>query len=314
MEYHDYYKSLGVSKNATQEEIRDAFRRLARKYHPDANQGDKRAEEKFKEINEAYQVLSDPEKRKKYDQFGQHWQQYARAGGRPEDFDWGRWAGGPGTYTRTVNVEDLRDIFGEGGLGGIGGFSDFFETLFGRGAGRARTQPLRGQDIEQGVEITLEEAYHGASRIFERADGSRMEIKIPKGVRTGSKVRVAGQGGQGARGGQAGDLYLKIRVLPHPVFTRRKDDLRVTVPLDLYTAILGGEVEVPTMERPVKLKIPPLTANGKTFRLRGKGMPKLRKPHEHGDLLATVEIKLPDKLSEEEKRLFEQLRELHKKG
>lgn len=312
MNYQDYYKTLGVNKNATQDEIRDAFRKLARQHHPDANQGDKASEEKFKQINEAYQVLSDPDKRSKYDQFGSAWQNYTRGGGSPEDFNWGQWASRGGGSTRTVNVEDLGDLFG-----GMGGFSDFFETLFGRGAGGAASGvPSRmrtGRDTEQEVEVTLEEAYHGAARVFERPDGTRMEVKIPKGVRTGSKVRVAGQGARTTYGGAAGDLYLRIKVVPHPLFKREKDDLEVTIPVDLYTALLGGEVEVPTLSRTVQLKIPALTQNGKTFRLRGLGMPKPQKTDELGDVLATVEIKLPKKLSAEEKQLFEQLRELQKK-
>jgi curved DNA-binding protein len=310
MNYQDYYQTLGVNKNASQDEIRDAFRKLARQYHPDVNQGDKSSEEKFKQINEAYQVLSDPDKRGKYDQFGSAWQNYTRDGGRPEDFNWGQWASrGGGGATRTVNVEDLGDIFG-----GVGGFSDFFETLFGRGAGGVpggmSSRTRAGRDTEQEVEVTLEEAFHGASRVFERPDGTRMEIKIPKGVRTGSKVRVAGQGAKTTYGGPPGDLYLRIKVAPHPIFTREKEELLVTVPVDLYTALLGGEVEVPTLSRTVQLKIPPLTQNGKTFRLRGLGMPSPKKSEAFGDVLATVEVKLPKKLSAEEKQLLEQLRAL----
>ncbi|GAB4580595.1 MAG: DnaJ C-terminal domain-containing protein [Anaerolineales bacterium] len=310
MNYQDYYKTLGLNKNATQDEIRDAFRKLARQYHPDANPGDKGAEEKFKQINEAYQVLSDPDKRSKYDQFGSAWQNYTRGGGRPEDFNWGQWAS-RGGGTRTVNVEDLGEMFG-----GIGGFSDFFETLFGRGAGGAASGvPSRmrgGRDTEQEVEITLDEAFHGSSRVFERPDGTRMEVKIPKGVRTGSKVRVAGQGAKTTYGGVSGDLYLRIKVAEHPMFKREKDDLLVNVPVNLYTAILGGEVEIPTLNRPVQLKIPALTQNGKTFRLRGLGMPNPQKTEARGDLLATIEIKLPTQLSNQERALFEQLRDLQK--
>ena len=305
MEYKDYYKILGVSRNASQEEIRDAFRKLARKYHPDKNKGDASAEEKFKEINEANQVLSDPEKRKKYDQFGSNWEQYSRAGGRPEDFDWSRWGARPGG-TR-VNVED---IFG--GMGG-GGFSDFFETLFGGGFRSAQQRQVRGQNAEQELEITLEEAYRGTTRIFQGVDGKRFEVTIPPGVKTNSKVRVAGKGGDSPTGGASGDLFLKIKVRPHPTFTREKNNLRVTLPVDLYTAILGGEVSVPTLDRPVVLTIPAGTANGKTIRLRGKGMPNTRKKNDFGDLLVTVQVKLPDKLSDKERKLFEQLRELHDK-
>ncbi|GAB4562724.1 MAG: DnaJ C-terminal domain-containing protein [Anaerolineae bacterium] len=325
MEYKDYYKILGVDRNATEQEIKRAYRRLARQYHPDMNPGDKAAEERFKEINEAYEVLGDPEKRRKYDQFGAQWQRFQQAGGRPEDFDWGPWmAGGPGgqrVYTRTVSPEELEEM-----LGGFGGFSDFFQTLFG-GMGRGtrsrgwddlfgggttthtRTRPA--QDVEQPVQITLEEAYRGTSRILQREDGSRIEVKIPRGVRTGSRVRVPGKGA--FADGSAGDLYLRIEVLPHPTFKREGDDLYVDVPVDLYTAILGGEVQVPTLDRPVMLKIPPETPNGKSFRLRGLGMPNLRNPDQRGDLYARVNVQLPRHLSEQERKLFEQLRELSRR-
>jgi len=309
MEYKDYYNSLGISRNASKEEIRDAFRNLARQHHPDANEGDTRAEEKFKEINEAYQVLSDPDKRKKYDQFGANWDQYSRSGGRPEDFNWGDWSAGPGTYKR-VNLDDLQDIFGGEGGFGAGGFSDFFETLFGGARGqRTARRPARGQNVDQAVEITLEEAFSGTERVFVSPDGSRFEVRIPKGVRTGSKVRVAGKG-VGAPGGSPGDLYLKIKVLPHHRFERKGKNLRVTVDVDLYTALLGGEVSVPTPERPVILTIKPVAQNGQTIRLRGKGMPDLRRPDERGDILATLRVQLPKHLNEEQKTAVEKLREM----
>jgi len=287
MEYKDYYNSLGISRNASKEEIRDAFRNLARQHHPDANEGDTRAEEKFKEINEAYQVLSDPDKRKKYDQFGANWDQYSRSGGRPEDFNWGDWSAGPGTYKR-VNLDDLQDIFG---------------------GQRTARRPARGQNVDQAVEITLEEAFSGTERVFVSPDGSRFEVRIPKGVRTGSKVRVAGKG-VGAPGGSPGDLYLKIKVLPHHRFERKGKNLRVTVDVDLYTALLGGEVSVPTPERPVILTIKPVAQNGQTIRLRGKGMPDLRRPDERGDILATLRVQLPKHLNEEQKTAVEKLREM----
>ncbi len=325
MEYKDYYKILGVDRNATEREIKQAYRKLARQYHPDVNPGDKAAEERFKEINEAYEVLSDPEKRKKYDQFGAYWQQFTRAGGRPEDFDWSRWtATGPGgqrVYTRTVTPEELEEIFG-----GLGGFSDFFQTLFGGMGRRQRTvnlgdlfgfgefdqavqeRPRHGQDVEQPVQITLEEAFRGTTRILQREDGSRIEVKIPRGVRTGSRVRVSGKGVLGR--GQAGDLYLVVEVLPHPTFQRDGDDLKVDVPVDLYTAILGGEVQVPTLERPVMLTIPPETPNNKIFRLRGLGMPNLKNPDQRGDLYARISVQLPANLTDRERELFRQLRDL----
>ncbi|MFM8323011.1 MAG: DnaJ C-terminal domain-containing protein [Chloroflexota bacterium] len=320
MDYKDYYQTLGVARTATQDEIKKAYRKLARQHHPDMNPGNKSAEEKFKEVNEAYEVLSDPDKREKYDRFGQQWQDYTRSGGRPQDFDWSKWAQprGAGGRTRTVTPEELEELFGRGGGfgGGMGGFSDFFETLFGGlgGAARARGgptggRPARGADAEQPVEITLEEAFHGATRSLQYEDGRRIEARIPPGVKTGSKVRLSGQGGS-AHGGPSGDLYLKVEVLPHPTFTRDGDDLKVNLPVDLYTAMLGGSVSVPTLERPVELTIPPETANGKVFRLRGLGMPNLRAPNERGNLLVTLQVQLPKPLSDEERRLFQQLRDL----
>jgi len=315
MEYKDYYKILGVSRNASEKEIKSAYRRLARKYHPDVNPGDPQAEARFKEINEAYEVLSDPEKRRKYDQLGAQWQQWQRMGGRPQDFDWSQWFAGPQTGRVRVEygtIEDLEDM-----LGGMG-FSDFFRAIFGdMGVGtRSRTrswqsQPFRGQDIEQEVEITLEEAFHGTTRLLQM-DGRRLEVKIPPGVRTGSKVRISGAGSPRVGGGPSGNLYLKIKVAPHPIFRRDGDDLYCEVPVDLYTAILGGEVRVPTLKGSVMLKIPPETQNGKTFRLRGQGMPALKDPSHRGDLFATVHVRLPRRLSDKERELFRQLAQLRR--
>ncbi len=315
MEYKDYYQTLGVNKNASQDEIKKAYRKLARKHHPDVNPGDKSAEERFKGINEANEVLSDPEKRQKYDQFGAQWQQNERAGGHPEDFDWAQWRAQPGgTHTRTVNPEEFEQVFGGAG------FSDFFETLFG-GAGRRRAadfgeqgyyqpRPRRGRDVEHTVQVTLEEAFRGTTRALQWEDGSKIEAKLPRGVRTGSRVRLSGKGESGAGDGAAGDLYLKVRVAPHPVFQRDGDDLEVAMPVGLYTALLGGKIEVPSLDRTVKLTIPPETANGRVFRLGGLGMPNLRNPDQRGDLYATVEVQLPQNLNQAEKELFEQLQEM----
>lgn len=312
MEYRDYYQVLGVNKNASQEEIKKAYRKLARKYHPDVNPGNKAAEERFKEVNEAHEVLSDPQKRQKYDRFGAQWQQYERAGGRPEDFDWSPWrTRGGQTYRGTLTQEELEQMFG----GGLGGFSEFFETLFG-GLGRrtggmggqTRTASSgRGRDIEHPVQIPLEDAYRGSTLNLQWEDGRRIEAKVPPGVRTGSKLRLSGQGQPDGRG-QAGDLYLKIEVTPHPLFSREGDDLNVSLPVDLYTALLGGKVSVPTLDRPVELTIPPETANGRVFRLRGLGMPNLRKPEQRGNLYVTVLVQLPKRLSEQERELFQKLR------
>ncbi len=309
MEYKDYYKILGVDKNASEKEIKQAYRRLARKYHPDVNPGDKEAEERFKEINEAHEVLTDPEKRRKYDQLGSSWQQWQRTGRDAGGFDWSSWFS-PGGGGQQVHVEygDLGDLFGSGG------FSDFFESLFG-GVGQPpgterrrsyRTRPRRGRDYEYPVDITLEEAFLGTKRVIE-VDGRRLEVKIPPGVKTGSKVRMAGEGGEGVGGGSKGDLFLKINVLPHPTFERKGNDLHCEVDVGLYTAILGGEIAVPTLKGRVKLKIPPGTQNGRVFRLSGQGMPHLRDPKKHGDLYVKVRVVLPQRLSEREKELFREL-------
>ena len=317
MDYKDYYKILGVERNAAEKDIKKAYRSLARKYHPDVNPGDKAAEERFKEINEAYEVLADSDKRKKYDEFGSSWQQWQHTGGDPGGFDWSRWAGrgqpgGQRVHTEYVDINDI--LGGLGGRGrGNGGFSDFFETLFGgggRGAGwQTQAQPARGQDFEQVVEISLEEALRGTTRLLQ-ADGRRLEVKIPAGVDTGSRIRMAGEGAEGMGGGRKGDLYLRVQVRPHPRFQREGDDLRTTVSVDLYTAVLGGETRVPTPTGNIMLKVPPETQNGRVFRLKGQGMPRLKSPDERGDLLVTVEIALPSNLSSKEKELFQDLAQL----
>lgn len=315
MDYKDYYKVLGVNKNATEQEIKKAYRQLARKFHPDTNPDDKNAEERFKELNEANEVLSDPEKRRKYDQFGAQWQQYERTGGNPQDF-WRQYQGGGATgpttggYTRTVSPEEFEQMFGGSG----GGFSDFFETLFGRSARQpggsgsaAARQPRRGQDAEHSIDVTLEEAFHGTVRLLQ-TDGERAEVTIPRGVKTGSKVRVSAKGAPGLAGGAPGDLYLRVHVLPHAKFTRDGDDLRLRIPVDLYTMVLGGETHVAALDRTVVLTIPTTTPNGKVFRLRGLGMPHLHKPDQRGDLYVTVDAQLPQRLNDAERDLFEKLR------
>lgn len=324
MEYKDYYKILGLAKDASEKDVKAAYRKLARKLHPDVNPNDKTAEQKFKEVNEAYEVLSDPEKRKKYDALGANWkeyEQYQRAGGTGP-FTWGdaRGAspGGRTTY-RTIDPEEYEQIFGD-----LGGASDFFRTFFGGGfagtpggfsGGRTTSGAnLRGHDIDQPVEITLDEAYHGTKRILQK-DGKKIEVDIKPGVKTGSRIRLARQGSPGVGGGPAGDLFLNIEVLPDTRFERNGDDLTVEAPVDLYTAVLGGEVAVPTPKGTnVMLKVPPETPNGKTFRLANKGMPKLNDPNAFGNLYARVKVVLPEKLSAKEKELFQELAALRNKS
>ncbi|MBX3084805.1 MAG: J domain-containing protein [Anaerolineae bacterium] len=292
MEYQDYYKTLGVNRNADEKEIKKAYRDLARKHHPDKNPGNKEAETKFKQINEAYEVLSDPDKRKKYDLLGSNPQRWQQAG--PQTADWGEYTSGGGEY------------------GSADSFSEFFSTIFGGGFGnRAGTResgraPIKGQDIEQPIEITLEEAYHGAERVVTRGDKKRT-IRIPRGVKDGKKIKITGEGYAGYAGGIPGDLYLVINVRPHPQFERREDDLYTDLKIDLFTAVLGGEVVVPTLAGDVRIKVQPGTSSGKTIRLNGRGMPKLRHTDEFGDLFAKVLVQVPTTLTDEERQLFERL-------
>lgn len=308
-EFKDYYAVLGVAPDADEQTIQQAYRKLARQHHPDVNPGDKSAEERFKDINEAYQALGNAERRQKYDALRRQYQQWQQQGGSRSGFNWNEWqadprdaAGASGarrSYTSAVSAEDLQDIFGEADP-----FSDFFSSIFGdrSGDGRAaRTQraPGRGRDVEVTVELTLEEAFRGTMRTIQIGE-RRIEAKIPPGVRTGSRVRLAGQGSAGTANGPVGDLYLEIQVMPHPQFERDGDDLRVTIPVDFYTAVTGGTVRVPTLDGAVQLKIPPRTQADRIFRLKGKGMPRLEKPTTRGDLYAQVKLVLPDALSEQE--------------
>lgn len=326
----DYYKILGVNRDASEKEIKGAYRKLARKYHPDVNPGDKSAEAKFKEINEAHEVLSDKEKRKKYDLYGDQWQyadQFAKAGGQQTPF-WDFYRGGDRSFR-----------FEEGDFGSL--FGDLFQGFRTRTSGR-QVRTRRGRDIDYPVEITLEEAYHGTKRILSlkteevctsckgtgkiqnaicsacRGSGAaekikQLEVKIPPGVKDGSRVRIAGKGEPGYAGGKSGNLYLVTSVKPHRLFERKGDDLYVEVPVPLTVAVLGGEVQVSTLKGKLALKIPPETQNGRAFRLTGQGMPHLGNSS-RGDLLAKVKVVLPTSLSEEEKKLFEKFSQLRPDG
>jgi len=330
MDFKDYYSVLGVAKTATEKEIKQAYRKLARKHHPDVNPKDKSAETKFKEINEAYEVLGDPDKRKKYDELGANWRMYEQAGAQGPGFGgfnqgqagrgWNVNVGGPGGYQQ-VTEEELRDILG----GEDSPFSDFFQTFFGGGGdatrrtrGRAGRGPRHGRDVEHELELGLADAYHGTTRRLSMThDGQprTVDVRIPAGVGDGSRVRVAGEGEQGAGGGKSGDLYLRIRIAPNPQFERKGRDLYTHVSIPLTTAVLGGEADVKTLGgQSLRLKIPPTTQNAQVFRLKGHGMPTTDKSGEHGDLYATVDVQLPRALTPEQKKHFEELQKLESAG
>lgn len=304
MDFKDYYETLGVPPDADKKLIQQTFRQLARKHHPDVNPGNKEAEEKFKTINEAYQVLSDTKQRKKYDELRTQYQQWQQDGGKKpqQDFDWQNWSsprsGAKASGSRThVNVEDMEDLFGNDSP-----YSDFFSNIFGGKPGSGRSVPLtprRGRDIDYEVDLTLEEAFRGTERALE-IDGNRIQASIPIGVRTGTRVRLAGRAEPGKNGGAAGDLYLSIKVLPNATFEREGDDLHMNASVDVFTAIAGGEIRIPTLERQLTLTIPPRTNANQTFRISGKGMPLLRKTDKRGDIFVHVKLVLPDSLNEQE--------------
>ena len=325
MEFKDYYQLLGVKKGAREDEIKKSFRKLARQHHPDVNPGDDSAEAKFKELNEAYEVLGDPEKRQKYDALGANWRQYEHAqpgaagpfgGGSPfgGDVHWNV-GGGPGG--RPMSEDQVREMFGGGS------FSDFFETFFGGGQtgapGAAGARKRRGRDVEHPLELSLEEAFQGVTRRLSLqttpADRAQtVEVKIPSGVKDGSRVRVAGKGEPGTHGAGAGDLYLRIRIRPHPVFELKGQNLYVKTEIPVITAVLGGNTQVQTLEgKPLRLKIPAATQPGQVFRLRGKGMPGPRRRTSRGDLFTTVQVTIPKRLSAERRGHYEALAALDDK-
>ena len=298
MDYKDYYKTLGVERNASEEDIRKAYRKLAMQYHPDRNPNDKQAEERFKEINEAYQVLNDPKKRSHYDRLGSDYSTWQRRGA-PGDFNWDQYGGFPGGGGVHVEYGDLDDLFGGAGAGG---FSDFFRTIFGQASGtgtRARTRQQQPQGYQQELEITLDEAYNGTTRVFE-SDGRQKQVRIPAGVRTGSKVRVAGAGPNGL------DLYLIVDVKEDSRFERRGNDLHTTATVDVFTATLGGEADVETLSGKIKLNIPAGTQPEQVFRLAGRGMPSVKNKDEKGDLYVRLKVQIPKYLSAKQRELLEE--------
>jgi curved DNA-binding protein len=313
LERPDYYKTLGVPKSASDKDIKQAYRKLARKYHPDVNPGDRGAEARFKEIGEAYDVLSDPEKRARYDQLGANWQQY-------------QWFAreNPGGFG------GVRVDFGGAGSEKFGGFSDFFRTFFGggldwddltgRGArapgaepGEWGGRPAQGRDLTVSVDIGLAEADQGVVKKLRLASAGgqdrTIDVRIPAGVRNGSRVRVPGQGGPPGSRGPAGDLYLDVKVRPHAVFRREGDDLHCEVPVTLIEAALGAEIEVPTLSGRTRIKVPSGSQSGALLRLRGKGLhrPGSRGRDDRGDLLVKLKVVIPTELTDEEKKIFENL-------
>ncbi len=329
----NYYEILGIKRDASQKEVKSAYRRLARKHHPDVNPGDKGAEGRFKEINRAFEVLSDAEKRAKYDRYGENWEQ-------AEAFEKARAAYGNGPGGSQTFTFDINDLLRRQGQGGGGGFEDILGGIF--GGGRGRRGPARGQNVEYAAEITLEEAYHGTTRTLQlqsqeacatcggrgeiagavchACEGAgavlrpkRLEVKIPAGAKDGTRVRISGEGSPGMGGGPRGDLYVVARVRPHARFERRGDDLVAEVSVPVEDAVLGGEAHVGTIAgKRIAVKIPPLTQNGRTILLSGLGMPKLDGKGTHGHLLVKVRLAIPEKLTDEEQALYERLREARK--
>lgn len=315
VQFRDYYETLGVSKTATEEEVRSAFRKLARKYHPDVAKDKKAAEEKFKEINEAYEVLGDPEKRKKYDQLGADWN---RPGGfqPPPGWQWEGQQPGGGFYQSGSDGGGVQFEFDGTG------FSDFFEAFFGGGRGRSafggfggrQATAERGADVEADIMVTLEEALQGSTRTvsLRRAGSNKVEnyqVKIPRGVHDGQRIRLRGQGEAGVRGGKSGDLFLRVRLARHPDFAVEGSDLLQEVKIEPWRAVLGSELVVPTLEANVRLKIPAGTQGGQRFRLRERGLPGVS--GKRGDLYVVVQINVPKKLTEREREVWSELSKLH---
>lgn len=309
MAFIDYYKVLGVERNATQDDIKKAYRKMARKYHPDLNKDDPNAKDKFQEINEANEVLSDPEKRKKYDEYGEHWKHADEFKAEREAYQRAQEKGGQSAYWYSVNGDDFMGGFGRGNASG---FSDFFEQLFGHGASGSRSRRTynmmeSGEDIEAQMNLSLREAAVTHKQTFS-VNGENLRITIPAGIADGQMIKLKGHGEKGSNGAPDGDLYITFKIAPDPEFKREGDDLFTDVDIDLYTAVLGGTVNVKTIDGMVKLKVNPGTQNDTKVRLRGKGFPVYKKEGAFGDLIVTYHVNIPTSLSEKQKELFTQLK------
>lgn len=317
----DYYEILGVSRNASTDEIKKAYRKLAAKYHPDKNPGDKHAEEMFKQINEAHSVLTDPGKRKLYDRFGENWKQFENMDEKTRrQYEKYQQYQQQSSYAGAGNGQhfewDFGDLFGNAFGSGFG--EDFFSTVFGGRQGsayggqrRQRSYPIPGQDLHAELEISLEEAYHGTAKLF-KINNETIKLKIKPGTKDGQILKLKGKGGAGINGGPNGDLLITIHLRPHPVFKRVGNDLHMELLVDLYTAVLGGSVQIQTLKGKVKVNIPPESGNGKIIRLPGLGMPKDAKKSQFGDLYLKLNVQIPTNLSAKEKELFRELARLRK--
>ena len=325
MDFKDYYKILGLDKNASKDDIKKAYRKLAQKYHPDKNKDDPSAEKKFKDVSEAYQVLSDPEKRKKYDNLGSNWNRHRQSGGGTGDFDWSDYFSGGGAGRRRTTGQPFGDFFGGGG-----GMSDFFEKIFGGAGGgfggtgtggfggsgyRESTgfnKPQKGKDYATEITLNLEEAYNGTSRTL-NVNGERIEVKFRKGIRDGQSLKIPGKGLPGKNGGPSGDLIIKVKIAEHPKYERKDNDLYMDAAVDLFSAVLGGTERIKTPGGTLKINIPEGAQSGRKMKLTKQGMPDYNNPSNKGDLYIKLLIKVPENLTQKEKELFKEIKSIREK-